>query len=158
MTSPRAVVTLLGSLALTIAVAAPATLSARARDAAAAANRPKVCLVLSGGGARGAAHVGVLTVLEEMRVPVDCITGTSMDALVGASYATGTTVAEMEKILQGISTELLFKEKPPRQEQSIRKLDDRTDFVGPEIICRNASLCAPPMAGAVPLSEECFRN
>ena len=96
--------------------------------------RPKICLVLSGGGARGAAHVGVLKVLEEMRVPIDCIAGTSMGALVGASYATGTSVAEMEAILDRISTALLFKEKPPRQEQSIRrKLDDRTDLVGPEI-------------------------
>ncbi len=42
-----------------------------------------VCLVLSGGGARGAAHIGVIRVLEEMRVPIDCITGTSMGSLVG---------------------------------------------------------------------------
>jgi len=64
--------------------------------AGAAAARPKVCLVLSGGGARGAAHVGVLKVLEEMRVPVDCTTGTSMGSLVGAAYATGMSVPEME--------------------------------------------------------------
>ena len=53
------------------------------------AKRPKICLVLSGGGARGAAHVGVIKVLEEYRVPIDCIAGTSMGALVGAAYATG---------------------------------------------------------------------
>ena len=96
--------------------------------------RPKICLVLSGGGARGAAHVGVLKVLEEYRVPIDCIVGTSMGALVGASYATGTSVAEMEKIIAGISTELLFKEKPPRNELSMRqKQDDFTILFGPEI-------------------------
>ena len=50
-----------------------------------AADRPRVCVVLSGGGARGAAHIGVLKVLEEYRVPVDCIAGTSMGALVGAA-------------------------------------------------------------------------
>ena len=55
--------------------------------------RAKVCLVLSGGGARGAAHIGVLKVLEEYRVPIDCITGTSMGALIGAAYASGMTVA-----------------------------------------------------------------
>src|SRR5438034_375116 len=94
-----------------------------------ATGRPKVCLVLSGGGARGAAHIGVLKVLEQLRVPIDCITGTSMGALVGGAYASGTTVPEMEKILEGISTELLFTERPPRQEQAIRrKLDDRLDF------------------------------
>ena len=74
------------------------------------AKRPKICLVLSGGGARGAAHVGVLKVLEEYRVPIDCIAGTSMGSLVGAAYATGTSVAEMETINQSISVELLFKE------------------------------------------------
>ena len=106
--------------------------------------RPKVCLVLSGGGARGAAHVGVLKVLEEMRVPVDCITGTSMGSLVGAAYASGMTVPEMEQTLQGISTELLFKEKPPRREQAIRrKLDDRRDFIGPEIGLRDWELGLP---------------
>lgn len=110
----------------------------------AVAKRPKVCLVLSGGGARGAAHVGVLKVLEELRVPVDCIAGTSMGSLVGAAYASGTTIAEMEQVLQGISTELLFKERPPRQEQAIRrKLDDRLDFVGPEIGLRDWNLELP---------------
>src|SRR5678816_328791 len=53
-----------------------------------AAGRPKVGLVLSGGGARGAAHIGVLKVLEELRVPVDLIVGTSMGSIVGAAYAT----------------------------------------------------------------------
>ena len=100
--------------------------------------------MLSGGGARGAAHVGVLKVLEELRVPIDCITGTSMGALVGAAYATGTTIPEMEEILSGMSTELLFKEKPPRQEQAIRrKLDDRQDFIGPELGFRDWNLGLP---------------
>ena len=103
-------------------------------DATGETRRPKICLVLSGGGARGAAHVGVIKVLEEYRVPIDCIAGNSMGALVGAAYATGTSVAEMEKIIAGISTELLFKEKPPRQELSMRrKMDDSNIFFGPEI-------------------------
>ena len=105
----------------------------RAANAAVGAKRPKICLVLSGGGARGAAHVGVIKVLEEYRVPIHCIAGNSMGALVGAAYATGTSVAEMEKIIAGISTELLFKEKPPRQELSMRrKQDDYNIFFGPE--------------------------
>ena len=57
-------------------------------------SRPRIGLVLSGGGARGAAHIGVLKVLEELRVPVDLITGTSMGSIVGGSYASGQTVAE----------------------------------------------------------------
>jgi NTE family protein len=108
------------------------------------AKRPKICLVLSGGGARGAAHVGVLKVLEEYHVPIDCIVGNSMGALVGAAYATGTTVPEMEKIIGKISTELLFKEKPPRQEVSmLRKQDDYNIFFGPEIGFNEGKLGLP---------------
>ena len=95
--------------------------------------RPKICLVLSGGGARGAAHVGVIKVLEELRVPVHCIAGTSMGALVGASYASGSSVAEMEEILREINTELLFKDNPPREERPVRrKQEDYKPFFGPE--------------------------
>src|SRR4030095_5975338 len=53
--------------------------------------RPKVGLVLSGGGARGLTHIGVLKVLHEMRVPIDYIAGTSMGAIVGGLYASGMT-------------------------------------------------------------------
>src|SRR6187455_3823030 len=66
------------------------------------AGRPRIGLVLAGGGAKGGAHVGVLKVLEEMRVPVDCIAGTSMGALVGAGYASGLSAAEIEKFLVGV--------------------------------------------------------
>src|SRR5258708_5314023 len=105
---------------------------------AAAVERPRICVVLSGGGARGAAHIGVLKVLEEYRVPVDCIAGTSMGALVGAAYATGTTIPEMEKVVAAISTELLFRDKPPRRELSVRrKEEDQLNLVGPEIGIRN---------------------
>jgi NTE family protein len=66
------------------------------------AGRPRVGLVLAGGGAKGGAHVGVLKVLEELNVPVDCIAGTSMGALVGGGYASGIPAAEMEQFLLGI--------------------------------------------------------
>ncbi len=98
------------------------------------ARRPKVCLVLSGGGARGAAHIGVLKVLEEYRVPIHCIVGTSMGALVGGAYATGTTISEMYDYTKSINTRILIKENPPREELSItRKIDDYSIFVGPEL-------------------------
>lgn len=112
--------------------------------AAESAKRPRICVVLSGGGARGAAHIGVLKVLEELRVPIDCIAGTSMGSIVGGSYASGTTTAEMEQAVRGLSTDLLFKEKPPRQEQSIRrKQDDYTILFGPEIGIRGSELMLP---------------
>ncbi|MBP6107285.1 MAG: patatin-like phospholipase family protein, partial [Steroidobacteraceae bacterium] len=72
-------------LACSTYAAAPDTPPASAT----ATPRPRVGLVLAGGGAKGGAHVGVLKVLEEMRVPIDCIAGTSMGALVGGGYASG---------------------------------------------------------------------
>ena len=103
-------------------------------SAASAEARPRICLVLSGGGARGAAHVGVLKVLDEYRIPIDCVAGTSMGALVGAAFATGMSLTEMEQLLGSISTELLFKENPPRQERNMRrKQDDYTILFTPEV-------------------------
>jgi len=108
------------------------------------AKRPRICLVLSGGGARGAAHVGVLKVLEELRVPVDCVAGTSMGSIVGGAFASGITVAEMERTLGEMSTDLLFKEKPPRQERSIRrKADDFTSLFTPDLGIRDGQFQLP---------------
>ena len=70
--------------------------------AAASADRPRVGLVLAGGGAKGGAHVGVLKVLEEMHVPIDCIAGTSMGALVGGGYAAGIPAKGLEEFVTGI--------------------------------------------------------
>ena len=58
--------------------------------------------MLAGGGAKGGAHVGVLKVLEEMHIPIDCIAGTSMGALVGGGYASGIPAADLEKFVVGI--------------------------------------------------------
>ncbi len=57
--------------------------------------RPRVGLALGGGSTKGAAHMGVLRVLDETRIPVDCIAGTSMGALVGGTYASGMPAAEL---------------------------------------------------------------
>jgi len=70
--------------------------------AAAPSQRPRVGLVLAGGGAKGGSHVGVLKVLEELHVPIDCIAGTSMGALVGGGYASGIPAAELERFLVNI--------------------------------------------------------
>jgi NTE family protein len=78
---------------------------AAAQEPAAGASRPSIALVLAGGGAKGAAHIGVLRVLDELRVPVDCVVGTSMGALVGATYATGMRPAEIERQVLAIDWE-----------------------------------------------------
>lgn len=64
--------------------------------------RPRIGLVLAGGGAKGGAHVGVLKVLEELHVPIDCIAGTSVGALIGGGYAAGIPADELEKFLIAI--------------------------------------------------------
>jgi len=123
--------------------ATPAT-AAGAEDTAQPQGRPKICLVLSGGGARGAAHIGVLKVLEELRVPIDCIAGTSMGSLVGGAYAAGMSTVDMEKLVGGLTTETIFKERPPRQDLAIRrKMDDHTNLFTPEIGVRSDGLLLP---------------
>ena len=62
------------------------------------ARRPRVGLALAGGFARGIAHIGVLRVLREAEIPIDCVSGTSVGALIGASYCAGASLEEMEKI------------------------------------------------------------
>jgi NTE family protein len=76
--------------------------------------RPRIGLVLAGGGAKGGAHVGVLKVLEEMRVPVDCIAGTSMGALIGAGYAAGQPAADLESFINAIDWSLVVGGKGRR--------------------------------------------
>ncbi|MBL8515570.1 MAG: patatin-like phospholipase family protein [Betaproteobacteria bacterium] len=98
------------------------------------AKRPRIGLALGGGGARGAAHIGVLEVLEEMRIPVDCVVGTSMGALVGGAYAAGRSPAAMaERVGQTDWTDI-FIDEPDRADVKLRKkqLDDQT-FPGLEI-------------------------
>jgi NTE family protein len=99
----RACILIAGLLmALDGSAATPADGSQRVA-AAATEQRPRIGLVLGGGGAKGAAHIGVLAVLEEMRVPIDCVVGTSMGALVGGIYATGQTATEMDAAVREIS-------------------------------------------------------
>src|ERR1035438_3431222 len=75
--------------------------------------RPRVCLVLSGGGARGIAHVGVLKVLEELKIPIDCIAGTSMGAIVGGLYASGMTALEIDATMRSLDWQEAFRDAPP---------------------------------------------
>jgi len=64
--------------------------------------RPRIGLVLAGGGAKGGAHIGVLKVLEDLHVPIDCIAGTSMGALVGGGYASGLPAGEIERFVRAV--------------------------------------------------------
>jgi len=86
--------------------------------------RPKIGLVLSGGGARGAAHIGVIEVLEEMYVPIDYIVGTSMGSIVGGLYASGMSTAQITEALITIDWEDAFNDNIPREDRSFRRKRD----------------------------------
>ena len=81
---------------------------------------PKVGLVLGGGGARGAAHIGVLEVLERLRIPVACIAGTSMGALVAGAWAAGLTPAEMREDLAKADWADMFRDDPAYEDLNFR--------------------------------------
>ena len=92
--------------------------------------RPRIGLVLSGGGARGAAHIGVLKVLEENHVPVDAIAGTSMGAVVGGLYASGLSAADIERVMTSVDWQNAFRDSPPRSSLNFRrKLEDQNFLV-----------------------------
>jgi len=86
--------------------------------------RPRIGLVLSGGGARGIAHIGVLKVLENMRIPIDCIAGTSMGAIVGGLYAAGASPADLEKLVTSIPWNEAFTDKQTADKLSFRRKQD----------------------------------
>ncbi len=93
------------------------------------ATRPRIGLVLSGGGARGAAHIGVLKVLDDLNVPIDAIAGTSMGAVVGGLYASGFSAREVEKIVTSLDWQDAFRDTPPRAELTFRRKQEDQNFL-----------------------------
>ena len=89
--------------------------------AAAQSERPKIALVLSGGGAKGAAHIGILKVLEEKRIPVDIVVGTSMGSYVAGMYSMGLSAEEVERTTLAIDWNKGYQDKVGRDELSLRK-------------------------------------
>ncbi|EGR1217161.1 patatin-like phospholipase family protein [Vibrio parahaemolyticus] len=82
--------------------------------------RPKVAVVLAGGGAKGSAHIGVLKALEEMHIPVDIITGTSMGAYVGGLYATGMSADEIESFIYSVDWNSGYRDRVDRSQRRVR--------------------------------------
>ncbi len=108
------------------------------------AERPRVGLVLGGGGARGAAHIGVLKELERLRIPVDAIAGTSMGAIVGGLYATGMNADELEELVGSLDWAGALSDKPERKDLSFRRKQDESQVpVDFELGVRGAELVLP---------------
>lgn len=114
------------ALALTCTILMPAEASVAPPDQA--GERPKIGLVLSGGGARGAAHVGVLRVLEDMRIPVDYVAGTSMGAIIGGLYASGMSADEISAAVEQMNWGSMFDDDIDRADRSFRRKRD-DDFL-----------------------------
>ena len=89
-------------------------------------NRPRIALVLSGGGARGFAHIGVLRALREMHIPIDIVVGTSMGAVVGGAYAAGRTPEELEKTVRDTDWDTVLSDRPARNNLDFRRKEDDT--------------------------------
>ena len=93
------------------------------------AERERVGLVLSGGAARGLAHVGVLKALEEQGIVIDAIAGTSMGAVVGGLYAAGYRIDELEKLATELNWQQALSDAPPREDIPFRRKQDDRDFL-----------------------------
>lgn len=134
-------------IALSLLCLLPFLAAAQAVKAPAEAEkRPRIGLALSGGGARGFAHVGVLKVLEQMRIPVDYIAGTSAGSAIGAAYATGLSPGEIEAHLKRADWEKdMFDDNPPRRDQPYRrKSEDRSFQLGVTLGLRDGEVRTPP--------------
>jgi len=94
-----------------------------------AETQPRTGLVLSGGAARGLAHIGVLKALEEQGVQVDAIAGTSMGAVIGGLYAAGYSVDELEKLALELDWQQVLSDDPPREDIPFRRKQDDRDFL-----------------------------
>ncbi len=119
----------LGYVLMSLALVAIPPAQLGAREPEVSKQRVRIGLALSGGGARGCAHVGVLQVLEEMRVPVDYIAGTSMGAIVGGLYASGLSASELEQILSTMDWAAMGEDDQPRQDRAYRRKKDDQRYV-----------------------------
>jgi NTE family protein len=110
-------------------VPAPTACRAPPQVAPAAGHRPRIGLVLSGGGARGAAHIGVLEVLDQLHIPIDAIAGTSMGAVVGGLYASGLSATEIATVANSLNWQDAFHDRPPRTELTYRRKEEDESFL-----------------------------
>ena len=91
--------------------------------------RPKVGVVLCGGGALGAAHIGVLQILEKYGIPVDCIVGTSMGAIIGGLYAIGYSASEIDSLISNQDWDFVMSDKVPRDASYFEEKEEDARFV-----------------------------
>ena len=111
--------------------------------------RPRVALVLSGGGARGLAHIGVLKVLRDLKVPVDIVVGTSMGSVIGGAYAAGRSIDDLEAIVRATAWDDVLSDRSTREQSSWRRREE--DLILPsrlDFALGRKGLSLPPSAAA----------
>ena len=108
--------TVFALLAVTLGLAG--SVQAEPAEAPAQKSRPKVGLVLAGGGAKGASHIGVLKYIEELGIPIDYIAGTSMGSIIGGLYALGYTPVEMDSLIKSMDWSYYMSNNVQRSSQS----------------------------------------
>lgn len=89
--------------------------------------RPRIGLVLSGGGTKGGAHLGVIKVLEELRIPVDVVAGTSIGAVIGGMYAAGMDAQQIDKAIHGIDWAKMIQDQASRRDMTARRKREHHD-------------------------------
>ena len=127
---------------------------ALAQEASAPPKRPRIGIAFAGGGARGGAHVGVLKVLEELRVPVDYVAGTSIGSIVAALYASGMSPEEMDKVLAATDWDDALNDGQGRKDQAYRKKeDDQLYLIKAELGFNNGKARPPTGPGRRPEAQ-----
>ena len=143
MTAWRSLVALCVAMLVAPTLAQTVAPAASASAPGAAPARPRIGLVLSGGGARGGAHLGVLKVMEELHVPVDVVVGTSAGAIVAAAYASGMPLPDIAEEMSGLRTAMLFRDIDRGEVPLRSKINDAINYIGPEIGLKNGGLALP---------------
>ncbi|HSM69573.1 MAG TPA: patatin-like phospholipase family protein, partial [Xanthomonadales bacterium] len=137
------------ALLLCLVLGSPALARAATAPSQAEPGRPKIGLALSGGGARGGAHVGVLKKLEELGVPVDYIAGTSMGAIIGGFYAAGYSADQIEILLNETDWNAALTDQPQRRERTMRKKELEAEFLVPYRVGYNRGRFQIPLGAIV---------
>ena len=117
------------SVLVLLALLSPVLRAEEPDSAAPRKERPKVGLVLSGGGAKGLAHIGALKIIEESGIPIDIVVGTSIGSIVGGIYALGYSAADMDSLVRAQDWNLLIRDQMDRRDISYMSKEDRDRYL-----------------------------
>ena len=106
-------------------------------------HHPRVAVVLSGGGAKGVAHISALKVIEEVGIPVDYVVGTSMGSIIGGLYAIGYSPTQLDSLVRSQDWEWLLSDKPKRDYRTLTEQENEVRYILSVPMTRKGSLLKP---------------